>query len=244
MQDRTPTPPEARDPVPDFDPVPRRHRCDGWTPDRQRAFINALAELGSVSRAAKRINMSPEGAYYLRRQPGAETFRAAWNAALDHGVQRLTDIAIDRATDGVPVPIFWRGEQVGEKRRYNDRLLMFILRHHQPERYGANLRIGSGTRSKKLDALEAQDKFRIEQLRAQDEHDRLTMMLSKIRTGFKRKIADDPAKRAAWELLVGPTDWDDPDAVDCEPHLSPVNMHRPDMIIAIAAEDEGKDEED
>lgn len=123
-------------PIPDFTPVPRRYRYDGWTPERQRAFIAALAETGSVKAACRRINMSQEGAYYLRRQPGAESLRAAWQAALDHGVQTLTDIAIDRAIEGVSVPVFWRGEQVGEKRWYNDRLLMFILKHHLPARYG------------------------------------------------------------------------------------------------------------
>lgn len=144
MQNRRPT---AIAPSLDFEPVPRHYRHDGWTPDRQRAFIAALAETGSVKAAAKRINMSPEGAYYLRRQPGADSFRAAWNAALDHGVQRLTDLAIDRAIEGVPVPIFWRGEQVGEKRSYNERLMMFILRHHMPDRYGGpGLREGTKSR--------------------------------------------------------------------------------------------------
>jgi len=125
--------------VPDFDPVPRRYRYDGWTAERQRAFIAALAETGSVTHAARRINMASEGAYYLRRQPGAEGFRAAWSAALAHGVQRLTDIAIDRAIDGVPVPVFHKGEQVGERRWYNDKLLMFLLKHHLPALYGPPL---------------------------------------------------------------------------------------------------------
>lgn len=152
MKNRTPvrsdlSAPDGHPPVPSFTPVPRRcKRHDGWTPARQRAFIDALAETGSVKHAAARINMAAEGAYYLRRQPGAESFAAAWAAALDYGVQQLADIAIDRARDGVPVPIFHNGEQVGEKRWYNDRLLMFILRHHMPSRYGAN--IGGGTRSK------------------------------------------------------------------------------------------------
>ena len=141
MQNRVPT---CIAPALDFEPVPRIYRHDGWTVERQRAFIAALAETGSVKAAAKRINMSAEGAYYLRRQPGADSFRAAWSAALDHGLQRLTDLAIDRAIEGVPVPIFWRGEQVGEKRTYNERLMMFILRHHMPDRYGsAGLRQGT-----------------------------------------------------------------------------------------------------
>lgn len=41
--------------VPDFTPVPRkRNRYDGWTPERQRGFIEALAELGSVIAEAQR----------------------------------------------------------------------------------------------------------------------------------------------------------------------------------------------
>lgn len=143
--------------VPDlaFAPVPRKHRFDGWTADRQRAFIAALAETGSVKAAAARINMSTEGAYYLRRQPGADAFRAAWEAALATGVQRLTDIALDRAIEGVPVPVFHKGEQVGEKRWYNDRLLMFLLKHHLPDRYGKPAGLPPGTKHPDTLAREA-----------------------------------------------------------------------------------------
>ena len=77
--------PVAPDNLPAFEPVPRKYRHDGWTPERQRAFIGALADTGSVSRAARYVNMSPEGAYYLRRRPGAESFPRAWEAALDLG---------------------------------------------------------------------------------------------------------------------------------------------------------------
>ncbi|WP_260599626.1 hypothetical protein [Sphingomonas endolithica] len=153
MKNLTPTPRDQRPPLPVFTPVPRKYRYDGWTAERQRAFIEALADTGSVTAAAQRINMSTEGAYYLRRQPGAEGFRAAWESALDHGVQCLTDIAIDRALNGVPVPQFWRGEQVGEKRRINDRLLMFILEHHLPHLYGGAL--PAGTRHPETIAREA-----------------------------------------------------------------------------------------
>ena len=127
--------PAAADPLA-FAPVPRKYRFDGWTAERQRAFIAALAETGSVKAACQRINLATTGAYHLRRQPGAEGFRAAWEAALASGVQRLADIAIDRAIEGTPVPVFYHGEQVGERRRYNDRLLMFIMKHHMPGRYG------------------------------------------------------------------------------------------------------------
>ena len=44
MQNLTPVPRKDREPLPDFDAVPRKHRHDGWTPERQRAFIEALAD--------------------------------------------------------------------------------------------------------------------------------------------------------------------------------------------------------
>jgi hypothetical protein len=36
----------------------------------------------------------------------------------------------------VPVPIFHNGEQVGERRHYDERLTMFLLRYRDPVRYG------------------------------------------------------------------------------------------------------------
>ena len=74
---QSPKPPAHPEPVevPEFTPVPRQcQRHDGWTADRQRRFIEALADLGSVKSAAHAVNMTPEGAYLLRRHPQAEVF--------------------------------------------------------------------------------------------------------------------------------------------------------------------------
>ncbi|MDF2603066.1 hypothetical protein [Sphingomonas sp.] len=159
MQPALPSPPPAQphpaapDPLA-FTPVPRRYRHDGWTAERQRGFIHALAETGSVKAAARRIGKTTEGAYHMRRQPGADSFCAAWEAALASGVQRLTDIAMERAVEGVPIPVFHKGEQVGERRWYNDRLLMFLLKHHLPDRYGTPA-LAPGTRHPDTIAREA-----------------------------------------------------------------------------------------
>lgn len=208
MQSLVPTPPDQRPPIPDFTPVPRRPRFDGWTPERQRAFIFALAEIGSVKAAAKRINMSAEGAYYLRRQPGAEGFRAAWDAALDHGVQNLADIAIARAIEGVPVPVFYRGEVVGEKRWFNDRLLMFILKHHMPGRYGARP-LAPGAKHVETLRREWEAERRAEsEAENRKSFESIVDKLAKLRRWYLREVvAADPAKRAAWDLLCGPADW-------------------------------------
>ena len=136
MKNRTPAPPNGGQPI-DFVPATRRSaRHDGWTPERQRSFIEALADTGNVRRAAAMVNMSPEGAYYLRRQPEAASFAAAWSAALDHGVQRMKDIAFERAVEGELVPILAGGKLLGYRRRYNDRLLMFCLRHYGEDANG------------------------------------------------------------------------------------------------------------
>lgn len=120
-----------------FTPVPVRPRHDGWTPGKQVAFIHALAETACVDEACRRVGMSQQSAYALRTRQDAVSFRQAWVVALDHGTARLTDKAMARAMNGVAVPIFYKGEKVGEKRVFNERLTMFLLRAHAPERYGA-----------------------------------------------------------------------------------------------------------
>ena len=134
--------PEPHPDLPPFTPVPRKFRHDGWTPERQRAFIGALADTGCISRAARYVNMSPEGAYYLRRQAGSESFRRAWEAALDLGVQRLKDELYERALEGQLSPVFVGGKLKGFRRIKSDRLLMFALRMNardgRGQRYSAS----------------------------------------------------------------------------------------------------------
>lgn len=117
-------------------PVPRRPRADGWTPEVQRRFIEALADTGMVEAAARAVDMSVMSAYRLRRAPGAEGFARAWEAAVAHAADRLIDIAFHRAIEGVEVPVYDRdGCRIGSRPQYNDRLMMFLLRAYRPERF-------------------------------------------------------------------------------------------------------------
>ncbi|WP_295638356.1 hypothetical protein [Novosphingobium sp.] len=142
---KTTTPPPAPKParsrpgaLPAFTPVPRiSPRHTGWTPERQLGFIEALADLGSVRAAANAVGMTPESAYMLRRHEQATGFRKAWEAALDRGVERLEDAAMERALNGVEVPVYSYGKLVGTRRVFNDRLLMFILRNRAAQRFNA-----------------------------------------------------------------------------------------------------------
>jgi hypothetical protein len=120
----------------DWVPVLRKRRRDGWSPYKQRVFIEQLADTGSVTRAARHVEMSLTSAYKLRRSPGAEAFAAAWDAAIAEGARRLVDVAFERAFEGVDVPVFDRGgSRIGARTIYSDRLLMFLLRAHHPDRY-------------------------------------------------------------------------------------------------------------
>jgi hypothetical protein len=119
-----------------FDPVPIRARIDGWTAERQVAFIEALAECACVAEACRSVKMSKRSAYRLRARPEALSFRNAWDAALDYATRCLADEVLSRAVKGVTVPVFYQGEQIGERRTYDERLAMFLLQRRDPLRYG------------------------------------------------------------------------------------------------------------
>lgn len=132
MTDSPPPPPAETD----FTPVPVRARHDGWSPDRQVSFIEALSQSGCVEDAARSVGMSVASAYQLRGRVDALPFRRAWEAAIEVGVSRLSDAAMARAIHGVSVPVFYKGEQIGERRFYDERLTMFLLRYRDMGHYG------------------------------------------------------------------------------------------------------------
>lgn len=120
-------------------PVRRRPRIDGWTEEKQRRFIETLADTGLVSAAAKEVGMTPRSAYQLRRAPYAAAFARAWDAARAHAGSVLEDVAFERAIEGVEQNVFnEHGEVVCTKRVPDNRLLMLLLKHLKPERYAAD----------------------------------------------------------------------------------------------------------
>lgn len=119
-----------------FTPVALAARHDGWTAERQIAFINALADCGCVADAARAAGMSVRSAYRLRAHPQAGSFRQAWESAMEWAIQLLQDAVLSRAIKGVPIPHYHLGKKVGEHRRYDERLAQFLLRTRAPAYYG------------------------------------------------------------------------------------------------------------
>ena len=191
--------------LPLFSPVPReRQRHDGWTEERQLRFIEALADTGSVKAAAHRVNMTPEGAYLLRRHPEAQSFRKAWEAALALGVQQLEDIAMERALYGQEVPVYSYGKLIGSRVVHNDRLLMFMLRNRAPTRFSADGRaierrsnIGNPLKATELSRLKRQWRKEWEQQQAEEERQ------------YNQSVGDDfietlKQMHHRWFLALGP----------------------------------------
>ena len=119
-----------------FDPVPVRYRHDGWTAERQIAFVEKLADTGSITAACKHVGMSRKSVRKLRRRPCGRAFRDAIDAALDCGYVDLEEAAMERSRKGVARPVFYKGEQVGEWRHHDEHLTMFLLRFRRRHRFG------------------------------------------------------------------------------------------------------------
>ena len=115
-----------------FDPVAVREQRNGWTPQRQRDFIEELADCGVVREAAGRVGMTERSAYWLRRRDDAESFNLAWEAALQLGGDRLRSIAYERAVNGTVKRHVYKGEVVAEDRIFDNRLLIYLLGKAQP----------------------------------------------------------------------------------------------------------------
>jgi hypothetical protein len=94
-------------------------------------FIVELIELGSVRAAAKAVDRHVTSAYRLRTREPA--FARAWDAARRMAYARLRDEAMDRAIEGTPQPVWYKGEWVGMKRVRSDALLIALLNHLKHE---------------------------------------------------------------------------------------------------------------
>ena len=99
----------------------------------QPAFLAALAEHCNVRAACRAAGVGREAAYDLRRADPA--FAAAWETALEEGVELLEEEVRRRALHGVSEPVFYRGAECGTIQRYSDTLAIFLLKAHRPKVY-------------------------------------------------------------------------------------------------------------
>lgn len=117
--------PATAAPAPDAPAKPPRE--NGWTLAKQAAFLRALSASHSVSEAARSVGKSRQSAYQLRSKLKGQPFDLAWEVAFHHSYDVLAHTALERALNGVEVPVFFQGEQVGSYRRFDERLTVALL---------------------------------------------------------------------------------------------------------------------
>jgi hypothetical protein len=71
--------------------------------------------------------MTSRSAYRLMDADGADSFAAAWDEAIETGIELVRADALERALNGAPVALFRRGKLVRVEQRRNDRLAIALL---------------------------------------------------------------------------------------------------------------------
>jgi hypothetical protein len=94
-----------------------------FTRERQERFLEALRLTGNVTEAAREAGISRSRAYQVRAAD--EAFALRWRDACLSLGDRIEAEAVRRALEGV--------EERGTVRRYNDALLMFLLKMRRPD---------------------------------------------------------------------------------------------------------------
>ena len=100
-------------------------RHDGWHRELRVRFLEALAQTGNVQASAYFVQRSRQSAYDLKRRD--PDFARAWLAALVLAREEAQDKLQERAIEGVEEEIFYHGEVVATRRRYDARLLLAHL---------------------------------------------------------------------------------------------------------------------
>jgi len=124
----------------EFTPVPRQgKRVDGWSAERQVAFIAALATTGSTRRAAKALDMSPHGIIKLRQAKGADSFNTAFDRAMAiaarNGSLKVAQGVADAAVRGGHEPDGEESDMDEESKLILlERILLKLLRKVEAER--------------------------------------------------------------------------------------------------------------
>ncbi len=116
-------------PAPATSPEPRARgpNRNGWTAARQAAFIEALGLTTSVKAAAERVGMTPQSAFWLRRQAGAEQFSEDWDAALAIAWEQVEATALDRVLNGETLTFEQEGSRFTRHRPCAPSLLIHMI---------------------------------------------------------------------------------------------------------------------
>jgi len=95
-------------------------------------FLKLYCESGDVNTSLKSVGWGKKSLYSQSRSP---VFLAEFRRIKDQYMYLLEDEAFRRAYKGVKEAVYHGGKVVGYQRKPSDRLLMFLLKAHNPDKY-------------------------------------------------------------------------------------------------------------
>jgi hypothetical protein len=98
---------------------------DSFPRAAQVRFLAMLAEAGNVRAVCRALKISAPTVYRTRRS--CAEFRLAWDAALLAARVHAEEVLADRALHGVEEAVYYHGEEVARRTRFDTRLLLAHL---------------------------------------------------------------------------------------------------------------------
>ena len=112
------------------------------TKQRIETYLKTLAECGVPTWAALAASQhrtngtSAMSSFIALRKRDPEGFGRREADAMAVANARLEKVAMDRSINGMEEPLTWRGEIIGTKRTYDNKLLAFMLSRRMRDTYG------------------------------------------------------------------------------------------------------------
>lgn len=116
-----------------------------YTEATVQAFLDAYARTGVIGRSAHEAGVSHQAIIDWRKK--FPEFDVAVKSAYEAYKELLHAEIHRRAVTGVPKPVFYQGEEVGEITEYSDRMLELLAKRHMPEfrdRYQVDMSVTPG----------------------------------------------------------------------------------------------------
>lgn len=124
-------------------PLTASRRSDGWTPQRQRAFLEFVAAGNTVATACLALGMSVQSAYAFRARAAGAAFAIGWHAATLIQRQKISDALSARALEGQTVTITKDDGTTVTRHHFDNRLGLQMLARadklasgETPDRFG------------------------------------------------------------------------------------------------------------
>ena len=199
----------------DFAPVPRKvMQPNGWTPERQRRFLELIVQTGSPQGAATAMRKKLSGIEDVYRDDEVGEFRAAWDGICELVRSREEARLQALCARDIPEPPHRRPQSGGPSSG--------AWRQPFPQ---------PGQVLNEFDEWEDEDSLAA---RAEDAADSIRGKLLRCRRLFLQQISGSPGKRAAFEILTElPVDWDKAAAGEAQPDepWNIANQRKPDMVL-------------